>query len=224
MANSYLERLYKSFGDLFARSVNGVKPDSTGDIKINSVASADTAKSCSGNSATATKATQDALGNVINTHYTTKAEANAINTAVVEAQTTANQAVNDAQTAQTTADSAQNSADTAQSSADAKIAKSGNRGTLAGYATPSTTSSAISVSASSTDDIVVSSAVSVTVANGSSGQTWVKTVSLLNASATVSLGSSWQWANGVAPKITAKSVLVLKWTGSFGIANLVVGA
>ena len=34
MANSYLDKLYKSFGDLFARSVNGVKPDSSGNISL----------------------------------------------------------------------------------------------------------------------------------------------------------------------------------------------
>ena len=34
MANSYLDKLYKSFGDLFARSVNGVKPDASGNISL----------------------------------------------------------------------------------------------------------------------------------------------------------------------------------------------
>ena len=105
----------------------------------------------------------------------------------------------------------------------AKVVKSGSRGTLAGYNTPASSSSAITISNTSNDDTIVTTAVKVTVNNGSSGQTWTKTVALQNASATVTLGSSWKWMNGEAPTVSANSILVLKWCGTFGIANLVVG-
>ena len=108
-------------------------------------------------------------------------------------------------------------------SANAKIAMSGSRGTLAGYNTPASSSSALTIDASSNDDIIASSAIAITVSNGSSGQSWVKTVAIANASTTITLGSSWNWVGGLAPKVVAKSVLILKWTGSFGLANLVVG-
>lgn len=103
------------------------------------------------------------------------------------------------------------------------VLRSGSRGTLAGYNTPASSSAAITINASSNDDTIVTAAVAVTVSNGSSGQTWTKTVALQNASATVTLGSSWKWVGGSAPTIKAKSILVVKWCGTFGLANLVAG-
>lgn len=104
-----------------------------------------------------------------------------------------------------------------------KIPISGSRGSLAGYNTPASSSSAVTISATSNDDTIVTSAVAVTVSNGSSGQTWTKTVALQNASATVTLGGSWKWVGGSAPMIKANSILVVKWCGTFGLANLVTG-
>ena len=34
MANSYLEKLYKSFGKLFVRTINGKKPDEAGNVSV----------------------------------------------------------------------------------------------------------------------------------------------------------------------------------------------
>ena len=103
------------------------------------------------------------------------------------------------------------------------IAKSGSRGTMAGYNVPASTGSAVTINASSNDDTIVTAAVAVTIANGSANQTWTKTVSLQNAGATVTLSSSWKWMNGNAPEIKANSILVVKWCGTFGLANLISG-
>ncbi len=103
------------------------------------------------------------------------------------------------------------------------VLKSGSRGTLAGYNTPVSSSTAVTINGSSNDDTIVTDAVAVTVSDGSSDQSWTKTVALQNEGATVTLGSSWHWMNGDAPTISTNSILVLKWCGSFGIANLVVG-
>ena len=105
----------------------------------------------------------------------------------------------------------------------AKISASGSRGVLGGYSAPVSTASAVTISDGSNDDTVVTAAVSVTVSNGGATSSWTKTVALQDASATVSLGDSWAWVGGTAPTITANSVVILKWTGSFGLANLIAG-
>ena len=118
---------------------------------------------------------------------------------------------------------ANTAASNAQNTADSKIAMSGSRGSIGGYSTPSSTSEAITVNAVSNDDIIVTGAVEVTIEDGSADQSWIKTVSLLDAGATVALSASWNWVGGSAPTITANSILVVKWCGTFGLANLVAG-
>lgn len=98
---------------------------------------------------------------------------------------------------------------------------SGSRGNLAGYQTPNVQSGALTISNSSRDHNLVTGAVKITVNNGATNQSWTKTVSLSNASATVSLGSNWKWVGGSTPEIKANSVVVLHWCSTFGIANLV---
>lgn len=155
-----------------------------------------TAKAASATTAdSATKATQDASGNVITSTYATKTEVNEVSTTASIADTKAGQ----------------------------RILMEGSRGTLAGYSTPVSISTAVTINGSSNDDTIVTAAVAVTISNGSSGQTWIKTVALQNASATVTLGSSWKWVGGSAPTIMPNSILVVKWCGTFGLANLVVG-
>ena len=157
----------------------------------------------------AIKATQDGDGKNIAQTYATIASLNTVSTTASSALTTA-----------TNAATAASSADT---KAGQRVLISGSRGTLAGYNTPASSSAAVTISNTSNDDTIVTAAVKVTVNNGSSGQTWTKTVALQNASATVTLGSSWKWMNGEAPTVSANSILVLKWCGTFGIANLVAG-
>ena len=127
------------------------------------------------------------------------------------------------QNAPVTSVNGQTGAVTVSTSDSTKVPLSGNRGTLAGYNAIASSSSAVTISNTSNDDTIVTSAVKVTVNNGTSGQTWTKTVALQNASATVTLGSSWKWVGGEVPTVSANSILVLKWSGSFGLANLIAG-
>lgn len=101
-----------------------------------------------------------------------------------------------------------------------KIPISGARGSLAGYETLASQSSAVTITNESADDMVVTAAVQITVQDGASGQTWEKTVAITNASATVQLGSKWKWQGGSAPEVSANSLLILKWCGTFGFASL----
>ena len=146
----------------------------------------------------ATKATQDGNGKNIATTYATIASLNTTNTNVATAQTTA----------------------------DAKVAISGNRGVLAGHAEPTTINYSSSIDGSSGDDMRYTGQEPnmVSVANGQVDETWVKTISFETDTASVALGSSWRWSNGEAPVIKSKSVLVLYWNGTFGIAHLMEGA
>ncbi len=95
----------------------------------------------------------------------------------------------------------------------AKVNLNGNRGTMSSY---ETVSSGSTVSATSADTMTTSS--NVTVSNGTSGTSWTKIVKLTSA-VTVTLGSSWSWANGEAPIIVANGILVCCWCGATGIAN-----
>lgn len=150
----------------------------------------------------ATKATQDGNGKNIAVTYATVAALDTTNTNITTAQTTANDA---------------------KTLAEAKVAIRGNRGVLAGYNTPTITSTAISINSESNDDTIVNAAIQVTIEDSTTDRTWIKTVTIKDSSATVTLGSAWKWVNGEAPVITANSILVLIWTGSFGLANLVKG-
>lgn len=98
---------------------------------------------------------------------------------------------------------------------------SGSRGNVGGYENLQSQSSALTVSNTTRDGCCITGAVKITVNNGTSGQTWTKTIGITNASATVTLGSSWKWVGGSAPTIAAKGVLVVHWCGTFGIANFV---
>lgn len=98
---------------------------------------------------------------------------------------------------------------------------SGSRGNVGGYENLQSQSSALTVSNTTRDGCCITGAVKITVNNGTSGQTWTKTIGITNASATVTLGSSWKWVGGSAPTIAANGVLVVHWCGTFGIANFV---
>ena len=97
----------------------------------------------------------------------------------------------------------------------------GSRGNVGGYENLLSQATALTVSNTTRDGCCVTGAVKITVNNGSSGQTWTKTIGITNASATVTLGSSWKWVGGSAPTIAANGVLVVHWCGTFGIANFV---
>ena len=106
----------------------------------------------------------------------------------------------------------------------ALVVKNGNRGQLAGYETPSVTASAVTINQGSADTTQVTGAVAVTVEPGAEGTSWTKTVSLVNASATITLGDSWVWSGGEAPTVSENAVLVLHWCNDVGVASLADGA
>lgn len=102
----------------------------------------------------------------------------------------------------------------------AKIPVSGSRGRLAGYESGTSQSGALTVSATTADNMQITGAVQITVNNGSSGQYWVKKISITNTGATISLGSSWSWVGGSQPTITNPCLLVLSWDNNRGMACL----
>lgn len=106
--------------------------------------------------------------------------------------------------------------------ADDAVKKSGARSALAGYESVSAGAAAVTITASSADDQVLTGAVAITVNNGTSGQTWQKNVLVKNAGATVVPGASWKWAGGKAPEMKANSLLVCKWINDTGILSLVL--
>ena len=155
-----------------------------------------TAKAASATTAdSATKATQDGSGNNIANTYATKTDLSAVSTVASNADNKAGQ----------------------------RIAMNGARGTLAGYNTPNVTASAVTINADSNEDTQVTGAVTVTIANGSASTSWLKVVSLTNASATIALGSAWAWANGEIPEVAANAVVTCYWNNNHGLATLVKG-
>ena len=101
-----------------------------------------------------------------------------------------------------------------------RVANTGNRGQLAGYEGITVSSSAITINANSPDSQQATSAVVITVSDGASSESWVKKISIKNASVTISLGSAWTWVGGSQPTVTAPSLLVLSWDNDCGMAIL----
>ncbi len=110
-----------------------------------------------------------------------------------------------------------------EAESEVKIDKTGDRGTLAGFSVPSVTSSAITITGDSSDDIQVTGAVEISVENGGANESWSKVVSIVDASATITLGSNWAWVGGEVPTVEANCILVLYWNNTFGKANLIGG-
>ena len=101
-----------------------------------------------------------------------------------------------------------------------KVNLTGSRGSLAGYESITVGSTAITINQDSPDSQQVTSAVAITVSDGTSDYSWVKKVSIKDAGVTISLGSAWVWAGGSQPTVTAPSLLVLSWDNDCGIAVL----
>lgn len=198
--------------------------------KATSAKTADTATA----SVTATKATQDASGNVITTTYATKSEVNTglagkadttyVNAELAKKQPKGDYATNAALT-QGLAGKA-NSSHThtianvtgLQDALNATIPKTGNRGALAGY---STSAVGTTVDASAKDSQYATSG-TVTVKNGATGQAWTKVVKM--SAGTVTLGSNWAWVDGEAPELSFPCLLICHWNNDKGIAGVVKGA
>ena len=220
------------------------------DAKAQSATFADSATTAtSANSAL--KATQDADGNVISGTYLKNANAEstylkktdasstylgktakAASASTADSATKANQDGNGANIASTYVKTVNGKAPTngnveipvPEVDTSELVLKDGNRGQLAGYETPNVTASAVTITQDSADSTQVTGAVAVTVATGTEGTSWTKTVSLVNASATITLGDSWVWSGGEVPTVSENAVLVLHWCNDIGVANLLDGA
>jgi len=104
------------------------------------------------------------------------------------------------------------------------VIKNGNRGSLSGYEVPNVTANALTINQNTTDSNQVTGAVAITVENGVNNTSWTKSVIIINASATITLGSNWVWSGGEAPTVSENCILVLHWCNDIGVANLVEGA
>ena len=103
------------------------------------------------------------------------------------------------------------------------VLKTGSRGTLAGYQTPTIKSSNITINQDSNSGIELTTASTITVNSGTKGTSWIKSILIKNASTAVSLGDSWVWSGGEPPTIEENSRLTLCWNNDLGVATLVTG-
>ena len=106
------------------------------------------------------------------------------------------------------------------------VAKTGNRGQLAGYEVPDVKATAALITADSnnTTQMTSTSALvnsTITVANGIAGTAWIKTVYITDANYGVSFASDWLWSGGKIPTITENCMLILYWCNDRGLAYLV---
>lgn len=169
--------------------------------------------------ATTTALTQGLAGKANTSHTHATSEVTGLDTALAgKANASHTHAISDVTDLQATLDGKAASSHNHDST---YIKISGSRGNVGGYENLQSQSSALTVSNTTRDGCCITGAVKITVNNGTSGQTWTKTIGITNASATVTLGSSWKWVGGSAPTIAANGVLVVHWCGTFGIANFV---
>lgn len=103
------------------------------------------------------------------------------------------------------------------------VLKTGSRGTLSGYQTPTLSSSNITINQDSNSGIELTTVSTITVNPGTEGTSWIKTVLVKNASTAVSLGDGWVWSGGEPPTIEENSRLTLCWNNDLGVASLVDG-
>ena len=153
----------------------------------------------------ATKASQDAIGNDIPTTYATKTEVTSGLSGKLDKTAKA--------TSATTADSASSVPWTGVSGKPQLIPGTGDAGTIKTY---ETVVAATTVSDSSARSMSLASGGTLTVNNGSANKAWI-TVVALEGTATIKLGSSWSWS-GPAPAL-AKGIVTFAWYGTFGVAT-----
>lgn len=166
----------------------------------------------------ATKATQDAGGNVITTTYATKTEMNA-KAPLANPTFTGSVTISGSGTFKGnltgTADTAKSASAVAWANVRGKpglIPTSGNAGTIS---TSETIANLQTVSATSPRSMKATSGTTVTLQQGGA-EAWI-TVVACEGAVTVNLGSGWAWS-GSAPTL-GKGLITCAWYGSFGIVN-----
>lgn len=166
----------------------------------------------------ATKATQDASGNVITTTYATKTEMNA-KAPLANPTFTGTVTISGSGTFKGnltgTADTAKSASAVAWANVSGKpglIPTSGNAGTIT---TSETIANLQTVNASSPRSMKATSGATVTLQQGGA-EAWI-TVVACEGSVTVELGNGWAWS-GSTPTL-GKGLITCAWYGSFGIVN-----
>ena len=166
----------------------------------------------------ATKATQDASGNVITTTYATKTEMNA-KAPLANPTFTGTVTISGSGTFKGnltgTADTAKSASAVAWANVSGKpglIPTSGNAGTIS---TSETIANLQTVSATSPRSMKATSGATVTLQQGGA-EAWI-TVVACEGAVTVNLGNGWAWS-GSAPTL-GKGLITCAWYGSFGIVN-----
>lgn len=202
----------------------------------------------SGNATSATKATQDAYGNAIDTTYATKAELTskaAELTKNIDGKAAASHTHNTAQvTGLDTALAGKAAANHTHSTAQVTgldTALAGKANTTHTHDIPNITGlqgaldtkinltgarglvagyESIGNHTTITDTSPDSNETSaaVTVNNGQAGVCWTKVVHLTAASPAVTLGPGWKWQNGTNPELKQNGFLVLCWCNTMGLA------
>ena len=166
----------------------------------------------------ATKATQDASGNVITTTYATKTEMNA-KAPLANPSFTGTVTISGSGTFKGnltgTADTAKSASAVAWANVSGKpglIPTSGNAGTIS---TSETIANLQTVSATSPRSMKATSGATVTLQQGGA-EAWI-TVVACEGAVTVNLGNGWSWS-GSMPTL-GKGLITCAWYGSFGIVN-----
>lgn len=166
----------------------------------------------------ATKATQDASGNVITTTYATKTELNA-KAPLANPTFTGTVTISGSGTFKGnltgTADTAKTASAVAWANVSGKpglIPTSGNAGTIS---TSETIANLQTVSATSPRSMKATSGATVTLQQGGA-EAWI-TVVACEGAVTVNLGNGWSWS-GSMPTL-GKGLITCAWYGSFGIVN-----
>lgn len=101
------------------------------------------------------------------------------------------------------------------------IPKNGDRGFLAGYESIKALDIQ-TISNTSSDSLIVNSALRIELRDGEVGQAWQKNVLILATGATIQAGSMWKWVGGKVQPLKVNSLLVCKWAGYIGFLDLIV--
>ena len=62
---------------------------------------------------------------------------------------------------------------------------------------------------------------SITINNGATNTAWTKCIKLEDSASTISFGDAWNWVGGDAPELVNNCLLIAKWCGDFGLANVI---
>ena len=99
---------------------------------------------------------------------------------------------------------------------------SGNKQFNATTTTAVTATENITVSGVSPDNqLLTDGNLSITIANGENDEAWTKCIKLSKNTNVITMGDSWAWVGEDAPELIENCILICKWLGDFGLANVI---